>query len=112
MIGNLQGILGLIITSSVLIAIPGPGILFLVGQALSAGKKNALKGVAGNAIGMYSIAVLLSFGIGAVLMSSPQILMIIRLIGAFVLLLIGWQYVSPDLPAKFRRRCLRPPCCC
>lgn len=106
MTGNLQGILGLVITSSVLIAIPGPSILFLVGQALSAGKKNALKGVAGNTIGMYSIAVLLAFGIGAVLMSSPQILMIIRLIGAFVLLLIGWQYVrasrismAMDVPA-------------
>ena len=43
---------------------------------------------------MYSIAVLLAFGIGAVLMSSPQILMIIRLIGAFILLLIDWQYVG------------------
>lgn len=31
MTGNLQGILGLVITSSVLIAIPGPSILFLVG---------------------------------------------------------------------------------
>lgn len=52
MTDNLQGIAGLIITSSVLIAIPGPGILFLAGQALSAGKKNALKGVAGNAGGV------------------------------------------------------------
>ena len=55
---------------------------------------------------MYSIAVLLAFGIGAVLMSSPQILMIIRLIGAFILLLIDWQYVrasrismAMDVPA-------------
>lgn len=45
MTGNLQGILGLVITSSVLIAIPGPSILFLVGQALSAGKKREMPSV-------------------------------------------------------------------
>ena len=46
MTGNLtalNGLAGLVLTSSVLIAIPGPSVMFLVGQAMSAGRNSALR---------------------------------------------------------------------
>lgn len=39
MTGNLQGILGLVITSSVLIAIPGPSICFWSARRYLPGRK-------------------------------------------------------------------------
>ncbi|HWX02138.1 LysE family translocator [Collimonas sp.] len=104
MTGNLtalNGLAGLVLTSSVLIAIPGPSVMFLVGQAMSAGRNSALRGVIGNAIGTYCVAVVVALGIGSLLMHSGHVLTVIRLLGAIVLLCIGCQYLfgSAPLPA-------------
>jgi len=104
MIGNstaLSGLPGLVLTSAVLIAIPGPSIMFLVGQAMSAGRTSALRGVIGNAIGTYCVAVIVALGIGSLLMHSGHVLTIIRLLGAIVLFCIGCRYLffSEPLPA-------------
>lgn len=37
-----NGVLGLALTSAVLIAIPGPSIMFLIGQTIAVGRRNAL----------------------------------------------------------------------
>lgn len=92
-IASLDGLLGLVITSTVLIAIPGPTIMFLIGQTLGSGRRRAFQGVVGNAIGMYSVAVVCSLGLGALVLRSPNLLTGLRLVGALVLLLIGLQYL-------------------
>lgn len=91
----LSGLLGLIITSTIIIAIPGPSLMFFIGQVMSAGRKQALYGVIGNAIGMFCIAMLLSLGLGALILKSDLILSVIRLFGAFALLYIGLHYLKP-----------------
>lgn len=96
MTGNLtalNGLLGLVLTSAVLIAVPGPSIMYLVGQTMSAGRTSALRGVIGNAIGTYGVAVIVALGIGSLLMHSSHVLMVIRLLGAVVLFGIGFQYL-------------------
>ncbi|CAQ86083.1 MULTISPECIES: LysE family translocator [Photorhabdus] len=97
---TLQGLLGLLLTSSILIAIPGPSIMFIVGQALSVGRANALRGVIGNAIGTYCVAVVLALGIGSLLTQSSTALMVIRLLGAIALLVIGFQYIFFSKPLQ------------
>jgi len=76
---TLDGLPGLVLTSALVIAVPGPSILFLVGQALPLGRRRALLGVLGNAVGTYAVAVVLALGIGSLLMSSGQALASIRL---------------------------------
>ncbi|AGK50416.1 MULTISPECIES: LysE family translocator [Burkholderia] len=96
----LDGLLGLIFTSAVLIAVPGPSIMFLVGQAMTTGRRSAMRGVIGNAIGTYCVAVIVALGIGTLLMRADNVLTGIRLLGAVVLLAIGVQYLfSRPLPA-------------
>jgi len=87
------GILGLIITSSILIAVPGPSIMLFIGQVIMKGRSHALRGVIGNAIGMLSIAILLSFGLGPLILKSDFALSAIRMLGAIALLLIGIGYL-------------------
>lgn len=96
-----SGVLGLVLASSVLIAVPGPSIMFLVGQTIAVGRRNALRGVIGNAIGTYCVAVIVAIGIGSLLVRSAHALIFIRLLGAVVLLGIGFQYLflsRPTLP--------------
>ncbi|WP_434356996.1 LysE family translocator [Parasalinivibrio latis] len=90
----MSGLLGLVITASVIIATPGPSIMFFIGQVVVRGKNTALHSVIGNAIGMTLIAVILSVGIGSLVMTSGAVLMVIRLVGAAVLIVIGYQYLT------------------
>ncbi|WGS48393.1 LysE family translocator [Paraburkholderia sp. D15] len=95
-----KGLTGLIITCIVLIAIPGPSIMFLVGQAISSGRNTALRGVLGNALGTYAVAVVLAAGIGTVLAQSGFFVVLARFIGAIVLAWIGFMYIRPKAPLK------------
>ena len=106
---SVSGLVGLIITSSILIAVPGPSIMLFIGQVIMKGRSHALRGVIGNAIGMLSVAILLSFGLGPLILKSDFALPAIRMLGAVALLLIGIGYLvaskaaSPaatDQPAK------------
>ncbi|CDL87674.1 putative membrane protein similar to predicted rhtb family transporters [Xenorhabdus cabanillasii JM26] len=96
----LNGLLGLLLTCAVLIAVPGPSIMFIVGQAVSVGRTNALRGVIGNAIGTYFVAVIVAFGIGSLLIQSSMALMVIRLLGSAALLAIGFQYLFFSRPLQ------------
>ena len=44
------------VASFILIAIPGPSLLFVVGRALAHGRRTALASVAGNAAGLEVVA--------------------------------------------------------
>lgn len=88
-----NGLWALIITSSILIAIPGPSVMFFIGQVLTEGRRNALYGVLGNAMGMFIVAFFMSLGLGVLIQKSDFILNIIRILGVIVLLLIGIQYL-------------------
>lgn len=88
----MNGLIGLILTCTVIIAIPGPSIMFFIGQVMADGRKHALYAVLGNASGMLTIAILFSFGLGTLILQSEFVLSIIRLIGATALLFIGLHY--------------------
>ncbi|MHB0774534.1 LysE family translocator [Halomonas sp. WWR20] len=97
----LSGMPGLILTSAVLIATPGPSVMFLIGQVIAAGRAHAARSVFGNALGMSLVAIILSFGLGELITRSDYTLLVIRLIGALILIIIGLQYLRMrDLPNK------------
>ena len=52
-------IIALTVTSTILIVIPGPSIMFLIGQVIVVGRSNALRAVIGNAVGMSLIALII-----------------------------------------------------
>lgn len=75
--------------SFVLIVIPGPSVLFVVGRALAQGRRAALTTVVGNTLGAYVLIVAVAFGIGAVVERSVLVFTVLKLAGAAYLVYLG-----------------------
>ncbi|MGH3245261.1 MAG: LysE family translocator [Trebonia sp.] len=88
--GNLAGYA---LASLILIAIPGPSVLFVIGRALSLGRGPAIASVVGNAAGVYVVAVLVAFGLGTLVQHSDVAFLGIKLIGGLYLLWLGIQAI-------------------
>ncbi len=82
---------GYAVASFVLIVIPGPSVLFVVGRALAYGRRTALATVLGNAAGNYVVAICVAFGIGTLVQQSAQAFTVVKLIGAGYLIWLGIQ---------------------
>jgi len=73
----------------VLIAVPGPSVLFIIGRALAYGRRTALASVVGNAFGVYAVAVCVALGLGVVVEESILAFTLIKLAGAAYLVWLG-----------------------
>lgn len=77
------------VASFVLIVIPGPSVLFVVGRALAHGRAVALASVVGNALGVYLVAAAVAFGLGTVVQESVVVFSVVKLGGACYLVWLG-----------------------
>jgi len=75
----------------VIIAIPGPSVLFTIGRALSYGRGVALLTVLGNALGLLVVMVLVAVGLAAVVAESLLVFTAIKVAGAAYLVWLGVQ---------------------
>jgi threonine/homoserine/homoserine lactone efflux protein len=80
---------GFAIASVVLIVIPGPGVLFIVGRALSHGWRTALATALGHAAGNYAVAACVAVGLGSILQRSAEAFVIVKVAGALYLIWLG-----------------------
>jgi threonine/homoserine/homoserine lactone efflux protein len=78
---------------TVLIAIPGPSVLFTISRALTVGRRAALLTVTGNELGLCVQVVAVAFGVGAVVQRSAQVITVIKLAGAVYLAFLGVQAI-------------------
>jgi threonine/homoserine/homoserine lactone efflux protein len=79
--------------SFVLIVIPGPSVMFVIGRALAHGHRTALGSVLGNAVGVYVVAAAVAFGVGLVVERSEIIFTTVKLVGAAYLIWLGIQAI-------------------
>jgi threonine/homoserine/homoserine lactone efflux protein len=84
-----EHLLAFVISSFVLIVIPGPSVLFTVSRALVLGRRGGLISAAGNSLGAYTQAVAVAFGLGAVVEQSVVIFTVIKFVGAAYLVYLG-----------------------
>jgi threonine/homoserine/homoserine lactone efflux protein len=77
------------VVSLVLIAVPGPSVLFAVGRALARGRRPALASVVGNAFGVYIVAVLVALGLGSLIARSDMLFSFVKYAGAAYLIHLG-----------------------
>ena len=75
--------------SLLLIVIPGPSVLFVVGRALAQGRRAALTTVAGNTLGAYLLVLAVAVGIGSVVERSVLVFTALKLAGALYLVYLG-----------------------
>jgi threonine/homoserine/homoserine lactone efflux protein len=86
-------VLGFAITCLIVIAVPGPSVLFVVGRALAHGRRIALASVAGNVAGVQVVAISVALGIGTLVQRSDQVFTVVKLGGAAYLVWLGIQAI-------------------
>lgn len=82
-----------LITSIIIIAIPGPSVVFAVGRTLALGRSAGLVTVIANAIGTSVWVIFAAFGLASLLAFAPGLLTFIKLAGAIYLAYLGLQTI-------------------
>jgi len=77
----------------IIIAIPGPSVLFVIGRSLSLGRRGGLMSVLGNTLRMVPQLAAVSLGIGAVVAESVLLFQLLKLAGAAYLVYLGVQAI-------------------
>ncbi|MGW3247500.1 LysE family translocator [Streptomyces sp. NPDC001070] len=77
------------LVSLVLVVIPGPSVLFVIGRALAHGRRVALTSVAGNTLGSYVLVGAVALGVGPVVERSALLFAALKLAGAGYLVYLG-----------------------
>ncbi len=89
----LPELLAFVVASIVIIAIPGPSVLFVIGRALVLGKKGALLSVLGNAAGVAIQIIAVAAGLGMIVAQSVVLFTVLKIVGAGVLIWLGIQAI-------------------
>lgn len=84
-------LVGFGLAAFVLIVIPGPSVVFVVGRAVSYGQRVAIASVLGNTAGLFLVMSLVCLGLGAVVAESMVVFTVIKLAGAAFLVWLGVQ---------------------
>ena len=72
-----------------LLMVPGPSVMFIVGRGIALGRRAALTTLAGDVAGIYLQVVLVAFGVGAIVGWSPAAFTAVKVIGAAYLVWLG-----------------------
>lgn len=84
-----QALISFLLVALVVIVVPGPSVIFVIGRAMILGTKGAVLSVLGNALGVGVQIVAVALGVGALVYSSPTAFFVIRLLGAGFLVYMG-----------------------
>lgn len=76
---------------TVLIAVPGPSVLFVVSRGVALGRRAAVSTAVGNEAGLLIQVALVAFGLGEVLARSFLVFSILKFAGALYLIHLGVQ---------------------
>jgi threonine/homoserine/homoserine lactone efflux protein len=97
-----------LLASALIIVVPGPAVLFVVGRALSEGRRTAVASVVGNSTGCVLAAALVAIGLGVLVEDSTLVYTVVKLLGAGYLIWLGVQAFrrrsSPEVVAGTARR--------
>ncbi len=75
--------------SALLVVVPGPSVLFIVGRAAAMGRAVAALTAVGTATGGMVLAALVALGLGPLLARSEALLLTVKLVGAAYLVVLG-----------------------
>ena len=81
------------LASIVFILIPGPSVLFALGRALTAGRREAVLAVGGNALGQFGQVLAVAVGLGALVAASATAFTVVKLVGAAYVVYLGIQAI-------------------
>ena len=86
---TLHAWLSFLLATTLLLVVPGPTLLLVIGQSLGGGRRHALPLVAGVALGDLTAITLSLAGLGAVLAASAEAFTLLKWVGAAYLVFLG-----------------------
>jgi len=86
-------LLAFCITALVIIAVPGPSVLFVISRAFTLGRTGALVTVVGNAAGEYLLVLLVAVGVRTGVERSVGVFTVVKLVGAAYSVYLGVEAV-------------------
>lgn len=86
-------LLAFVAASAILIAIPGPSVLFVLGRTIALGRRGGLLSVLGNALGMLPAIAAVALGVGVLVAQSVVLFTALKVIGAAYLVYLGVQAI-------------------
>ena len=90
---SLSTLVAFVVASFVIIVIPGPSVLFVIGRSLTLGRRAGLLSVLGNEAGVVPVVFAVAFGVGAIVEASIVLFTIIKVAGACYLAYLGIQAI-------------------
>lgn len=81
--------LAFVVAASILVAIPGPTVMLVVGYAIGEGRRSAWATVSGVALGDFTAMTLSMLGLGALLAASATLFTLLKWVGAAYLVYLG-----------------------
>lgn len=88
-----SNLLAFVLASVLLIVIPGPSVLFVIGRSLALGRLGGLLSVVGNALGMIPLVAAVALGVGVIVAQSVVVFTIVKFLGAAYLVYLGVQAI-------------------
>lgn len=84
-----SALLAFMILSLVVIIVPGPSVVFVIGRAMILGTKGAVLSVVGNALGVGVQIIAVALGLGVLVASSPVAFGVVKILGSLFLVYLG-----------------------
>jgi threonine/homoserine/homoserine lactone efflux protein len=78
-----------LVASLVIVAIPGPGVLFIVSRALAGGRRLGLASALGQEAGGFVLVIAVALGVGSLMQRSVVAFTVVKLLGAAYLVVLG-----------------------
>jgi threonine/homoserine/homoserine lactone efflux protein len=89
----LRSVLAFAGVAAIIVAIPGPSVLFTISRALTGGRRTALWNVVGNELGLMVQVIAVTFGLGALIERSADVFTVVKLAGAVYIVYLGVQAI-------------------
>ena len=86
---SLEAFAAFAVASLIIVVIPGPSVLFVIGRSLSHGRRGGVLSVLGNELGALPLVVAVALGVGTIVAQSIVIFMVIKTLGAAYLIYLG-----------------------
>jgi threonine/homoserine/homoserine lactone efflux protein len=82
-----------VVAAFIMVAIPGPTVLFTIGRAMALGRMGGFLSILGTAVGSIVLVVAVALGVGTVIAQSVVLFTIVKVLGAGYLIFLGIQAI-------------------
>ncbi|WP_217182718.1 LysE family translocator [Streptomyces sp. AC495_CC817] len=82
-----------VVAAFIMVAIPGPTVLFTIGRAMALGRFGGFLSIIGTAVGSLVLVVAVALGVGTVIAQSVVLFTVVKVLGAGYLVFLGIQAI-------------------